>query len=456
MIQPTPFAATVLDRIHALRLAQRLGAVSEPAGPLGSDTRQVAALLTDEGFDHALGSLAEQLGRDPDDVRGEAAGYLRELSATHGTTVGAAWARLGAWLLRAYDLVIDDDQVARLRQLDEQHSLILLPSHRSYLDAWIPPVALASRGLSPSFGFIGANLNFFPFGTVASRAGTIFIRRDTKDLPVYRLALRSFIGQLVRHRENLGWAIEGGRTRTGKLRPPMYGILRYVLDAVEAVDGPEAFIIPVSVVYDQLHEVSMMTSELRGGTKRPENVRWLIAFARQQGQQLGNAYVDFGEPIPVRERIAALRAEDAPRSTERVAVEVCHRINRATPMTATSMVCSALLSADRAMSLPQVQAALKPLATYATRRGWHVAGRADPGTLEATLKELVDSGVVDVYDGGTETVWNIRPERHLVAAFYRNTAIHVVVDHAIGEVALVAAAETDASPRQTARDEALR
>ena len=59
----------------------------------------------------------------------------------------------------------------------------------------------------------------------------IFSRRATSDIPVYRLALRSYMGELVANKANLGWSIEGGRTRTGKLRPPRYGLLRYVADA---------------------------------------------------------------------------------------------------------------------------------------------------------------------------------------------------------------------------------
>ena len=44
-------------------------------------------------------------------------------------------------------------------------------------------------------------------------------------------------------------------------------------------------------------------------------------------------------------------------------------------------------------------------------------------------------------DAGTEAVWGIGEDQHLVAAFYRNTAIHILVDRAIAETALLAAAE---------------
>ena len=236
--------------------------------------------------------------------------------------------------------------------------------------------------------------------------------------------------------------IEGGRTRTGKLRPPVHGILRYLSDAAEASDGPDVMLVPVSIVYDQLHEVAGMTAEARGSRKRPEDLGWLIRFARSQGGRLGRAYVSIGEPFPLRERMAALRAEgnDTSQAVERVAIDASHRINRATPVTTTAVVCLALLGADRALTFERVLDTVEPLARYIRDRRWPVAGAAsltDKSTIRRALQELVASGVLTVFDAGTEPVWRIAPEQHLVAAFYRNTVIHMLVERAIGEVSLL-------------------
>jgi glycerol-3-phosphate O-acyltransferase len=186
-----------------------------------------------------------------------------------------------------------------------------------------------------------------------------------------------------------------------------------------------------------------------------------VKYARQQGERLGNAYLDFGEPLPLRERLAELRGEDpqARHDVERIALDTMHRINRATPVTATSVVCLAMLAADRALTLDQVLAIGEPLARYIESRRWPVAGAAsltDRATIRRTLQELVASGVLTSYDGGTDTVWGIGSEQHLVAAFYRNTAVHVLVDRAIGELALAAAMEGGQNGLATAGAESLR
>jgi len=425
------------------------------------DRPEVAQLLADADFTGRLAELATSLGRRPAEVNAEAARYLREMGAEHSARAVAAWSRFTTWMLRAHDLLVDEEGARRLRDLDGKYSLLFLFSHRSYLDGAAVPVALNRHGISPAYTLGGANLNFFPVGHLARHSGIVYIRRSTRELPVYKLALRAYIGQLIRNRANLSWSIEGGRTRTGKLRPPTYGIVRYVVDAIEATPDTEALIVPVSIVYEQLHEVGLMTAEARGGRKRPEDVRWLVNFARLQANRLGRAYLDFGEPMPIRERLAELRGEtrEGQHVVERLALDTSHRINRATPVTVTGVVCLAMLAADRALTLDGVLATVAPMAGYIATRRWPVAGAAnltDRATVLRTLRELVSSGVLTSYDGGTETVWSISAGKHLVAAFYRNTAIHMLVDRAIGELSLVAAAEGDENGLATATEEALR
>jgi glycerol-3-phosphate O-acyltransferase len=457
-------SARELGRASVRKLLQRTGMIEESATRLSTDPQEVVQLLAAPWYDERLVKLADELGRDPDSVRAEAAGYLREMAPSLDESAVQAWRGFSRWLMRAYDVLVDEDQIAQLRKLDRKATLAFAFSHRSYLDGLLLPEMIQANRLSPALTFGGANLNFFPMGTWAKRTGTIFIRRQTKDIPVYRFALRAYAAQLVQNHANLTWSIEGGRTRTGKLRPPVFGILRYISDAVDEIDGPEVYLVPTSIVYDQLHEVEAMTTEAYGATKRPEDLRFLIRLARQQGQRLGRAYLDFGEPLPLRKRLEELRADESGTGTEieRIALDVEHRINRATSVTPTAVVSLALLGADRSLSISEVLSTVRPLASYIAARNWMVAGAADltnRSTIRWTLHQLVASGVVSVYDAGTEAVWGIGTDQHLVAAFYRNTAIHILVDRAIAETALLAAAEVseDGSVQPTTvRDEALR
>ena len=133
-------------------------------------------------------------------------------------------------------------------------------------------------------------------------------------------------------------------------------------------------------------------------------------------------------------------------AVERVALDISHRLNRATPVTVTAIVSLALLGADRALTVDEVLETVEPLAAYIDARHWPVAGAADlrdRSTIRRALAELARSGVLTAYDQGTEPVWKIGDDQHLVAAFYRNTVIHILVERAIGELALLTVSELE-------------
>src|SRR5258707_12941821 len=129
-----PAVASALDRIGARRILQRIGVVHEPASGLPSDTPEVSQLLADDAFDEALGRLARKPDRDVSGVKAEAAGYLREMSATHSPRVDKVWDGFGRWLNRAHDVEVDEEQARRVGALGRQHSPLFPMSHTADLD----------------------------------------------------------------------------------------------------------------------------------------------------------------------------------------------------------------------------------------------------------------------------------------------------------------------------------
>jgi glycerol-3-phosphate O-acyltransferase len=59
--------------------------------------------------------------------------------------------------------------------------------------------------------------------------------------------------------------------------------------------------------------------------------------------------------------------------------------------------------------------------------------------VQRVLGALSQQNVVTIYAGGEEPVYAIERGQHLVAAFYRNTAIHHFVDRAVAELVLLSA-----------------
>jgi len=412
--------------------------------------RVIDEIASGARYQQATQDLARAMERPEEEVREEALAGLKEMvPRIHPAGVGA-WLRFSRWLSRGYTPDVAPQELARVRELSRDHAVAFLFSHRSYLDSFVLRRVLNDHGFEPNLVFGGINGAFWPLGDFARSTGTVFIRRSFRDDPVYKMVIRQYMAYIVEKGFNVEWSIEGGRTRTGKLRPPRLGLMAYLVDAFRQQDTADLYLVPTAIVYDHQYDLGPLAAEQHGAPKKPEGIGWLIRYAQAVGQAEGDkAYVRFGTPLSLREALADFGGtEDAGQpdhTVERVAIEVSHRINRATPITATSLVTLALLGVeDRAVTFDEVRATLDPLLEYVEQRGLPLAADVDLRTtrgLRSALDGVTKAGVTTCFDGGTEPVWSIERDRHLEAAFYRNAAIHFFVDRAIVEVALARIAE---------------
>ncbi len=411
-------------------------------------------------FEEAIASLAASTGRSEPDIRAEARACLKEMVAAQNSMATDVWTRMGSWLSRAYELDVDRASLARLKELDNSQTLVFLPNHRSYIDPFVLRAILDSAGFPANHVLGGSNLAFFPLSSIGQRSGLVFIRRQLKDAPVYKTILGVYLAFLVQAGANFEWYIEGGRTRTGKLRPPRMGILSYLLDAFDVSGVEDLTFVPVSIMYDQQHEVGAIAAEESGATKSPESFRWALRYAKAQGAERGQVHVRFAEPIRLRPLLDELGVVpgtgDVRKAVPKVAFEVSNAINRVTPITAAAIVTLVLLDdADRALTEQEMREGVGPLVDYVNARELPMASGLNldpkvvlqertPSPARRTLDTLVTEGVITRYDGGLEPIYSIRPDRYLEAAFYRNSLSHFFVTRSIVELALVAVAEEGA------------
>jgi glycerol-3-phosphate O-acyltransferase len=402
--------------------------------------RLVAEELIASGrFNAMVARLARAQDRDVDEVRREAAAALEEMVASQSRLAIDAWDQFGRWVARAYELDVDTTGLDELKRLNESNPLVFLPSHRSYLDTLVLRPVLHRLGFPPNHVLGGANLDFWPIGPVARRNGYVFIRRSMKGADVYKAVLREYLGYLLTKRFNLEWYLEGGRSRTGKLRPPRYGILNYLVEAFRETGIDDVQLVPVSVVYDQLHEVGAMAAEEHGAKKQAEGLRWIVEYTRAQARPFGAVHVGFGEPLSLREALA----DDG--SVPKIAFEVLNRVNAVAPITSSSILALAMLDGrDMALTFDQGRERVRPIIAYADQRGLPKVAGIELGqttVIRKALQTLVRERVVTEYTGGTEPVWRITPGKHVEAAFYRNNSVHHFVTRAMTELALLHVAE---------------
>ncbi len=408
-------------------------------------------LLTRASFQVGLARLADRTGDEVHKLVKRSTGYLREMAATHSPYVIDLVAALIRLLYtQGYHrrILYDRADLEELAALSQQHSLVFLPSHKSNLDHLVLTYVLYENGLPPNHTAGGINMNFFPIGPLIRRAGVFFIRRSFKDDEAYKFVLKQYLDYLLSKRFPLEWFIEGGRSRTGKLREPRFGLLAYVADSFRRGSCDDAALIPVAIAYDQIHDLSSYAAEQRGATKEREGFRWFLRAVQSLRRRHGRISLRFGEPLLLSERLSRYGPEAVPepdvdaREIRKLGYEVGARINRVTPITPISLVTLVLLGArDRALTVSQTVAGLQD---YLESIRLHDLPVSEPLSLletpemvEASLDALVEHGVVSRFVGGTQVVYSIGPEQHVAAAYYRNTIVHFFLGGAIAELALL-------------------
>ena len=132
----------------------------------------------------------------------------------------------------------------------------------------------------------------------------MWIRRSFGGDALYTTLVQSYIDTMLREGFNFECFIEGGRSRTGKLLPPKFGILSFLVDSILSGRVDDAIVCPVSTQYDKVIEVDSYISELLGRPKKKESLQEFLSASSILSLKLGRVDVRFHEPWSLKGFIA--------------------------------------------------------------------------------------------------------------------------------------------------------
>jgi 1-acyl-sn-glycerol-3-phosphate acyltransferase len=223
------------------------------------------------------------------------------------TFIRSAYYLVTQLLTRAYHqgIHVSSEEVLRLRQVAQvaakkKQSIIFLPSHRSHVDYVSMQIISYRLGLALPTVVAGDNLNFPVVGPFLQSAGAMWIRRSFGNDALYGTTVQAYIDTLLQNGYNFECFIEGGRSRTGKLLSPKFGILGFVLDSILSGRVEDCIICPVSTQYDKVIEVDSYVTELLGTPKQKENLSDFLSASSILNLKLGRVDVRFHEPWSLR------------------------------------------------------------------------------------------------------------------------------------------------------------
>ena len=414
------------------------------------------AILSRGEFVMALDGHAMATGTDPTEVRATAARYLREIAATHSPYVIDLIANAIHTLYRqGYgDIHYSDEEVKRVAQLGQDHPVVFLPSHRSNLDRLSLQFMLWENDLPPNHTAGGINLNFFPIGPLVRRTGVFFIRRSFRDNELYKIVLRAYIDFLIEKRFPIEWYMEGGRSRSGKLSPPRFGLLAYVVDSLRRGKSEDITLLPVSIAYDHIQDVPDYAREAQGRGKDEESIGWLVKAVRSLRRRYGDIYITFGEPVSVKSVMSAIDEDDeSSPGLQKLAFEVMYRIGQVTPATPVAVASIALLSArGKAQTASELANECTRLVEFIRARHIPTTERidlSDQARITPVLDWLAEHGNVSSHQAIDRRVFWLDEEQMIRISYYRNVIVHFFVNRAIAEIALTSLLDQGDSGEET-------
>jgi glycerol-3-phosphate O-acyltransferase len=367
--------------------------------------------------------------------------YAVEIAANYSQSFVRLMSVMLGWLWnRLYDGV-DFEHVEKLNEFGDGAEIIYVPCHRSHMDYLLLSYVIYRKGFAVPHVAAGINLNLPVIGRFLRMGGAFFLRRTFKGDALYATVFAKYLGIMMARGHSLEYFIEGGRSRTGRLRSPRTGMLSMTVRAYLRDPKRPVVFMPVYFGYERIVEGRTYIGELSGQPKEKESVLGLLkAVVSVLRSKLGKVHVNLGQPIAL-DQLLSRRNPDwrsaLPEDAESrsgwindaigdLAARINIEINAAAAVTPINLVAMAILATPR-QALPEVdlvrqvelyQSLLRdapygPLVTTPSDSGAQMIRYAETmGMLERQAHPLGD-------------IMRMNAENAVLATYYRNNILHL-------------------------------
>lgn len=321
------------------------------------------------------------------------------------------------------DLPKDFDLAAILRE----YHVVLCPNHQSHADYIALQYIFHKKFKLPVYIAAGINLNIFPIGKIFKKCGAFFIRRRFSN-HTYKIAFQGYIYYLLKTDKVVEFFFEGGRTRTGKLLPPKFGLFSMILDAhTKFNEGKKPLMfIPVSIAHEHIPEEGAHAKELGGAGKVKEKPTQLLKLFKLFNKKLGTVHVKFGDGIVMDEEITDLKAK-----TQELAFETFRRVGQNMPITPSALLGLILLDEPSgALTWKQIEERSNDIIDYCTHMNIPLTESLRDNKANKSLKVAMDMFInnkkVDLIKRVklNQIFYTINEESRVTLLYHKNMILH--------------------------------
>lgn len=400
----------------------------------------VDQVLAAEPVREAIATQARRDNSKPEDAWKKAHAYAWEIAADYSNPV----VRSASFLLsHVWNQIYDGVLVHHLDKLKEAapgHEVVYVPSHRSHMDYLLLSYLLYERGIVPPHIVAGINLNLPVVGTLLRKGGAFFIRRSIRGNALYSAVLAEYVAQLVGGGYSIEYFIEGGRSRTGRLLPPKGGMISMTVRAFLRQPKKPVLFQPVYIGYEKLLEGSSYLDELSGRPKEKESI-WTLLWniPKVLRQNYGQVVVNFGEPIPLGQMLAAhapawdgrpVGEEEKPawlsETVDALAERIQVNINRAADVNPINLLALALLSTPKhAMGEADLIAQIELCKTLLAELPYSDRVTVTPHSPDRIIRHAEKIGVLSRVPHPLGDVLGVGGDNAVLLSYYRNNVLHL-------------------------------
>lgn len=261
--------------------------------------------LESQYLQYVFKEIATETSLSVEEVKEDARHLLEEMSQNlqlgfirlMGYTLSKVFKRLYT------NIYVNMEGLNMLQQAIQEHPVILMPTHRSYIDFLIISYILFTYDIPVPVIAAGLPLAGMKLvGEILRRSGAFFIRRSIGSDKLYWAVLSEYVKTIVRTGiAPLEFFVEGLRSRTLKSVPPKLGMMHMVLEPYFKGEVFDITLVPISISYDRVLEESLLAHELLGIPKPKETTTGLFKATKVLQEDYGCMHVNFGRPLSVRE-----------------------------------------------------------------------------------------------------------------------------------------------------------
>lgn len=399
----------------------------------------MAAVLQAPGLQRAIERLSRTGEGDAETLQERARQYLLEIAADYDERWLNIWEKVLSrlWRIIYDDFVVDQSGLEKIREISRKMPFVIVPCHRSHLDYLIISYILYRHGIPLPFVAAGDNMNFWPLGYIFRQSGAFFLRRSFQGNDLYADVFKTYVETLLREGGAIEFFVEGGRSRTGKMLMPKYGMVSMLVRACQERAYDDLALMPVYIGYDRIVEENAYLKELQGMSKRRESMLDVIKHSKIMMHHYGLVYVNFGNPLFLKSALrqksfTGITDDDKQLLYRNISRAVVFEINRVSVATPASLVAASLLCHNRKEITEDLLAATFTLLyDYLSYRKANFAPalaareEAVPAALELFSRwGFLLPKSLRKEEKGLEGLYLLPDDKRLNLEYYKNTLIH--------------------------------